>query len=255
MPPEHDGSLALVVPAFNEERRLPESLDRLRSFAATRPYVRQVIVVDDGSRDGTARIVEHAARGWNALALVKLGRHRGKGAAVRAGVLHARDVSAVGFTDADLSTDLRLLDDLTAVLDRAHIAIASRELRGAELIVHEPLPREVIGKAYASLVRATTLRGVPDAHCGLKCYRANTAVEVFSRSRIDGVLFDLEVLVLAARAGLTLAQLPARWRHHRGSRLGLGLPFALGIARDLLLIKAYHGAWLPQRPILANAGR
>ena len=250
-----DRSLALIIPAFNEARRLPNSLDRLRAFAATRAYIARIVVVDDGSSDDTARIVETAAASWDLLELLRLGRHRGKGAAVRAGVLHARGFGAVGFSDADLSADLSLLDTLMDLLDRADIAIASRELPGADLVVHEPLPREAIGKAYAMLVRAAMLRGVPDAHCGLKCYRARAAHDLFSRSRIDGVLFDLEILVLAARSGLTLAQVPARWQHHAGSRLGLGPTFALGIARDFARIKFHHRAWWPQRATVISDGQ
>lgn len=249
------GTLALIIPAFNEERRLPSSLRQLRAFAVTRPFIRQVLVVDDGSSDATAQVVTEAAVTWDTLRLLRLDRHRGKGAAVRAGVLRCQGVDAIGFTDADLSADLRLLDDLIAALDRSDIAIASRELPGADLVVHEPLPREAIGKAYAMVVRATTLRGVPDAHCGLKCYRMSAAQQLFGRSRLDGVLFDLEILVLAAQRGMILAQFPARWSHHSGSRLGLGPSFAIGVIRDLILIKARHRAWLPLRAVTSGAER
>jgi len=249
-------SLALVIPAFDEERRIADSLQRLRPFVEARPHIESVTVVDDGSGDRTREVVGAIAADWPRLRIVSLGTHRGKGAAVRAGVLAGHGTFAVAFTDADLSADIGMLDALLVALDVADVAIASRALRGARLVVRESAIRELMGKAYSAVVRATVLSGIPDAHCGLKAYRSDVAREIFGRSVIDGVLFDLEVLVLAALEGRKIAQLPATWAHDRDSRIGVGVPFAFRVARDLATIKLRHRARLPLRPrLVAPYGR
>jgi dolichyl-phosphate beta-glucosyltransferase len=212
-------ALSIVVPAYNEVLRLPRSLDAMRAHfdAADEPY--EVIVVDDGSRDGTAEAVKEIVRGWPQLSLRRLPVNRGKGAAVREGLLNASgDLRA--FSDADLSTPLDELARLRARLGGdCHVAIASRDLPGSDIEVHQPRPRELAGKTYNRLLRLLALPGIYDSQCGLKVFSAEAALACFTPLRTERFGFDAEVLVRARRLGWTVAEVPVRWRHVEASRV------------------------------------
>lgn len=212
-------ALSIVVPAYNEVLRLPRSLDAMRAHfdAAGEPY--EVIVVDDGSRDGTAEAVEEVARGWPQLSLVRLPANRGKGAAVREGMLTASGTQRA-FSDADLSTPLDELPRLRARLGGAcQVAIASRDVPGSDIQVHQPRPRELAGKTYNRLLQLLALPGIQDSQCGLKVFGAEAAIACFTPLRTERFGFDAEVLVRARRLGWTVAEVPVRWRHVEASRV------------------------------------
>lgn len=228
--------LSIVVPAYNEADRLPASLALIRRYLSARGFAAEVIVVDDGSRDATAEHARAIAADWSALRVITLGRNRGKGAAVRAGIAASRGRS-VAFADADLSAPIEQLDELLDELTVADVAIVSRAVPGARLLRRQSRPREYMGRLYSHVARAALLRGVPDAHCGLKAYRGDVARSVFSRVREDGILFDIEALLLATIDARTIAQRPAVWTHHPASRIRLDPRRALGIGAALLRIK------------------
>jgi dolichyl-phosphate beta-glucosyltransferase len=212
-------SLSIVVPAFNEALRLPRTLEAMREHleAGDEPY--EVIVVDDGSRDGTAAVAEDAARGWPELTLLRLPANRGKGAAVREGMLRASGAERA-FSDADLSTPLEELARLRARLGGdCQVAIASRDLPGSDIELHQPRPRELAGKSYNRLLQLLVLPGIQDSQCGLKVFGAEAAVACFTPLRTHRFGFDAEVLVRARRLGWTIAEVPVRWRHVEASRV------------------------------------
>src|SRR5438309_238727 len=163
-------SLSIVIPAYNERDRLPRSLDLVRAYLSRGGRDAEVIVVDDGSADGTADLVRETSREWSALRVIQLPANRGKGAAVRAGMLASRG-EQVAFADADLSAPIEQLDLLLDDLADAEVAIVSRALRGARLERRQSRLRESMGKLYAAVAQLLLLRGVPDAQCGLKAYR------------------------------------------------------------------------------------
>lgn len=232
--------LSLVIPAYNERERLVRSLELLSAhFARAGHRDAEVIVVDDGSTDGTADLVRDWRARWPALQLIQLPMNQGKGAAVRAGVLASRG-DVVGFADADLSAPIEQLELLLADLEDAEIAIVSRALPGTRLEVRQSRPRETMGKLYALLAQLLVIRGVPDAQCGLKAYRGPLGRELFALSKETGVLFDTEILALAARRGARVSQRPALWRHDPDSRLHFGLSGSIGIAIALLRLKLRH---------------
>jgi dolichyl-phosphate beta-glucosyltransferase len=212
-------ALSVVVPAYNEVLRLPRTLGVLRAHfdAAGEPY--EVIVVDDGSLDGTAEAAEEVARGWQQLRLLRLPVNRGKGAAVREGMLRASGAQRA-FSDADLSTPLDELARLRGHLGGdCQVAIASRDLPGSDIEVHQPRPRELAGKSYNRLLQLLVLPGIHDSQCGLKVFGAEAALACFTPLRTQRFGFDAEVLVRARRLGWTVAEVPVRWRHVEASRV------------------------------------
>jgi dolichyl-phosphate beta-glucosyltransferase len=239
--------LSLVVPAYNERPRLSRSLELLSAHLARSGHRdAEVIVVDDGSTDGTADLVREWCARWPALQLIQLPTNQGKGAAVRAGVLASRG-EVVGFADADLSAPIEQLELLLADLEDADIAIVSRALPGTRLERRQSRPRETMGKLYALLAQLLVIRGVPDAQCGLKLYRGALGRDLFRRSRESGVLFDTEVIAMAAQRGLRVSQRPALWRHDPDSRLHFGLSGSIGVAIALLRLKLRHRILLAVR--------
>ncbi|HEY6202890.1 MAG TPA: glycosyltransferase [Candidatus Limnocylindria bacterium] len=232
--------LSIVIPAYNERERLSRSLEVLSAHLARAGHRdAEVIVVDDGSTDGTAGLVREWSVRWPRLELLQLPRNMGKGAAVRAGIV-ASHGDVVAFADADLSAPIEQLELLLNDLDDAEIAILSRALPGTRLERRQTRPREAMGKLYALLAQLLLIRGVPDAQCGLKAYRGALGRELFARSRETGVLFDTEILVMAAQRRIRISQRPALWRHDPDSRLRFGLSGSIGVALALLRLKLRH---------------
>jgi dolichyl-phosphate beta-glucosyltransferase len=213
-------SLSIVIPAFNEARRLPESLDRLRRWLAEASYRHEIVVVDDGSTDGTGEVARQ--NGGEALVLLHHRPNRGKGYAVRRGMLAATGERRL-MTDADLSTPIEELPRLMAELDRgADVAIGSRAVEGARIEIHQPFYREAMGRVFNRLVQALLLPGLKDTQCGFKLFTAGAARRSFGACHLDGFSFDVEALFVARRLGLRIAEVPVVWRNDEASRVSLG---------------------------------
>jgi glycosyltransferase involved in cell wall biosynthesis len=210
--------LSIIIPAFNEERRLQKTLDRVRAFIESRPGACEVIVVDDGSTDGTAKIVEKMSGIWPALRLLRNPGNRGKGYSVRHGMLDANG-GIVLFTDADLSAPMEEADKLFAALKTHDAAIGSRDVDRSLIEVHQPRSREIAGILFNWAVRL--ILGLPfgDTQCGFKAFARNRARILFEQQRIERFGFDPELLFLAKRHGLTVAEVPVRWAHDEGTRV------------------------------------
>lgn len=225
-----------MVPAYNEARRLPPTLKRLREYldAAEEPY--EVIVVDDGSDDETAAGAAAMAGGWPQLAVVSLGQNRGKGAAVREGMMRAGGRHRA-FSDADLSTPIDELPRLRERLEgNCRVAIASRDAPGSNIEVHQPGWRELMGRTYNRLLRLLVLPGIRDTQCGFKVFTAEAAEACFGPLDTFRFGFDAEVLVRAHRRGWEIAEVPVRWRHVEESRVG-GIGDASRMLIDLLRLR------------------
>ena len=230
--------LSVVLPVYNEalvlERTFGELLpflDRLEGVAGDF----EVVCVDDGSRDGSPAILERAAAADARVRVTTLPANRGKGAAVRAGVLAARGAKVL-FMDADLSTPLaETRPFLTALASGYDVAIGNRRAPGSEIRRRQPWLRQTLGKGFTVLARTLLASGVDDFTCGFKAFRAEAAREIFRRSTLDGWAFDAEVLVIARAQGKKLAQLPVTWRHEDDTKVRLGAA-VLGSLRDLCVI-------------------
>jgi dolichyl-phosphate beta-glucosyltransferase len=206
----------VVVPAFNEARRLPPTLERIQRHLAGRPGGAEIIVVDDGSRDDTAAVAAKAG-----VTVLRNEGNRGKGYSVRRGMLHASGARRL-MTDADLSTPIEELDRLGALMDEGYdVVIASRALPGSRIEVHQPWYRENMGRLFNGLVRLIVLPGLQDTQCGFKLFSARAARDAFSVARLDGFSFDVEALYVARRRGYRIAELPVVWRNDEATRVGL----------------------------------
>lgn len=235
--------VSVVVPAWNEELRLPATLDAITR--AVDPDDTEVIVVDDGSRDATANVASVLLTPLPHAMVVRLPANRGKGAAVRAGVARARGKRIV-FMDADLSTDLRDLPALVAALDSAHLAIGSRAAPGSD-VADASVARVGMGRAFNAMVRAVTPLSMLDTQCGFKAFRAPTAKLLFDLGRLDGWAFDVELLTLAHRIGYPIAEVPVRWTAMDGSHVR-PMSDSLTMAADLFRTS---WRWQPHRVVAA----
>jgi dolichyl-phosphate beta-glucosyltransferase len=203
--------VSIVIPAYNEERRIGRTLERICAFTPRTCTIREVLVVDDGSRDGTVALVERlAAAGFRSVRVLRNPANRGKGYAVRHGVL-AAEGSAILFSDADLSTPVEELDQLVPALARADVVIGSRALPESVLEVHQPLYRELSGRTFNLLFQALVLPGVHDSQCGFKLFDRTAARDIFPRLTVDGFGFDIEILYVARRLRYRIEEVGVRW--------------------------------------------
>ncbi len=227
--------LSVVVPAFNEEARLGPTLRRIVAWCEREQPDYELIVVDDGSADGTAEVAREVAADGGPVQLIELGRNRGKGAAVRAGVLAASG-ERILFSDADLATPIEEVTKLGAALDDGYdLAIASRALAGADIRVRQHPMRELMGRAFNVFVRILVLGGIRDTQCGFKLFRRDVARDLFGRATVDGFAFDVELLLLA-RGRYRIAEVPVVWSHIEESKVSPGSDAATMFV-DLLRMK------------------
>ena len=212
-------SLSIVIPAFNEARRITTTLDQLTAFLGTQPWDWEIRVVDDGSADETGAIVE-AAAGRNARIVLQREPHRGKGGAVKAGLLATR-ADFRFLCDADLSMPPSELPRfMPPALKEFDIAIASREGAGAKR-VDEPWRRHVVGRLFNYAIRWLVVPGIADTQCGFKMFTASSVAVVFPHVTLDGWAFDVEVLSIALAKGLRVVEVPIEWHYRAESRLSL----------------------------------
>ena len=205
--------LSIVIPCFNEEQRLPRTIEQIERHLDTRNTPYELILVDDGSADGTRLIMDAAAERHGGVRVEALPHNRGKGRALAVGV-QAANGDEVLITDADLSTPIEELDKLQAALGNgAGVAIGSRALRASRVEVSQPIYRVVMGKVFNLIVQAVLLPGIWDTQCGFKLFRADVAHSVFGSLVTDGFGFDPEVLYRARMQGVTIAEVPVVWRN------------------------------------------
>jgi glycosyltransferase involved in cell wall biosynthesis len=207
--------LEVVVPAFNEEARIGETLGALLAFLDAQPWASAVVVVDNGSVDRTSEIVDRAAGRRTPVRVIGCA-DQGKGAAVRRGVL-TTTARWVGFCDADLSTPVETLARIVPLLRWGRpVVIGSRRCPGGRYLARQPLSRRIGGGVFR-LVAAEVCAGVADTQCGFKFFQGDVARALFARSRTDGFAFDLEVVALAQQAGLGVTEVPVEWADAAGS--------------------------------------
>ena len=229
--------LSVVIPAYNEEIRISRTIREVVAYLKEQDYVWEIVVADDGSADATARLVTESAEGDPRVRVLPL-EHRGKGWAVKNGMLAATGEFRL-LCDADLSVPIeqveRLLPPRVSDVD---VAVGSREAPGAARY-GEPGRRHLMGRVFSAVVRRLTSVGLADTQCGFKCFRASAAQCLFSRATLDGFSFDVEVLYLARRSGMTVAEIGVDWHYREHSKVR-PLRDALSMSLDLLRIRWRH---------------
>jgi glycosyltransferase involved in cell wall biosynthesis len=227
--------LSIIIPAYNEEARLPRTLTRIQDYLAAQDFSAEIIVVDDGSTDGTAAVTEEWCARQPSLQLLRNERNRGKGFSVRRGILGARGRMAL-FTDADLSAPIDEAKKLLDALADADVAIGSRAINRGLIEVHQSGMRERAGMIFNLIVRMMTGLPFADTQCGFKAFRRERCKEVFEQQRVEGFGFDPEVLFLAQRRGLRIVEIPVRWAHDPATKVHV-VRDSLRMLADLFVIR------------------
>jgi dolichyl-phosphate beta-glucosyltransferase len=230
--------LSIIIPAYNEENRLPATLQRILEYMALRDFSYEIVVVDDGSRDGTCDYVQGLAEKHETVRLVRNGMNRGKGYSVRHGVLESRGRDIL-FSDADLSTPIEECERLLPCISSGEfdIAIGSRAMAESRLEIRQPWYRERMGRVFNWLVRKVTgLGDIPDTQCGFKCFRGEAARYLFGKQRIEGFAFDAEILYLAKKFGYRIKQVPIRWLNSADSRVHV-VKHSIQMLKDLIKMR------------------
>lgn len=228
--------VSLIFPAYNEEQRIGASLRSAAEFVRRSGLEADIMVVDDGSRDGTVGVVRQLQEEYAFIRLVRHGQNQGKGFAVRTGVL-ASDAEFSLFCDVDEAVPIREVTKvLTAATERkADVAIGTRYHRDSVIVKRQPWQRILVSRLGNLLVRALLLPGLKDTQCGFKLFRQQTMRPVLERVTVSGFGFDLEVLAIARSRGLKIIEVPVTWEHGEGSSLRLGRA-AVSVLLDLLRI-------------------
>ena len=225
-------SLSIIIPAYNEAKRLPASLVKVREYLSASSWeFAEVVVVDDGSTDDTVQVAREAG-----VRVLQNPGNRGKGYSVKHGMLEAKGEWAL-FTDADLSTPIGEVEKLWSALvdEPAQAAVGSRAVDRSLVGVHQPWLREAVGRVFNAVMRVVTGLPFKDTQCGFKLFQSSAGREVFSRQQLDGFGFDVEVLFIAKQLGFRSLEVPVRWDNVEGTKVSLLLGLAAFV--DLLKVR------------------
>jgi len=226
--------LSIIIPAYNEEQRLPGSLQKIVTYLSAQDYGWEVIVVDDGSQDRTPEVVEEFARQYPAVRLVR-SAHGGKGHACKQGIFAGRG-RWLFLCDADLSMPIEELSKFVALCDEDYdILIASREVPGAHRY-GEPAYRHIMGRIFNLVVRICAVHSIRDTQCGFKCFRREVAHDIFSVQSISGWGFDVEILFVAQLRGYKIAEIPVEWYYGEHSKVS-PLRDAINMFREVCQVR------------------
>ena len=242
--------LTLVVPAYNEATRLPQTLTELKHHGAAWDFAYEIVVVVEPSSDGTLELAKTAAETFPELRVIGNSVHRGKGFAVRTGMLAGRG-EMLFFTDADLSTPLRDLDRAVALFKaepKIDLIVGSRKHPQSEILQHQSRMRELMGNTFNGIVRGLAGFKFLDTQCGFKGFRAQVAREIFVRQQIDGFSFDVEVLLLAQAMDFVIVEVPVHWSNSPESKVHV-VGDSLKMLLDLLRMRQMVRVALERQPM------
>jgi len=230
--------LSIVIPAYNEEFRIEPTVRDIVMYCRERLRPFEVILVDDGSRDGTTSVGRKLGEEFRELRVIRLAANHGKGYAVRSGVVNALG-RLILFADADGATPISELERLEQAVDAgADVAVGSRAYPTSGVQVQAKLYRHLIGRTFHFFVERLTDAGVKDTQCGFKLFQSRAAQDLFSRMRMNGFSFDVEVLIMARQRGYRVTEVPVNWTHQPGSKVRLTLD-SVRMACDLFRIRAH----------------
>ncbi|OGU57597.1 MAG: hypothetical protein A2X64_09105 [Ignavibacteria bacterium GWF2_33_9] len=229
--------ISIVIPAYNEEFRLPNSIKILLEFTAKRKEEFEIIIVDDGSKDNTVGVAKNFG---NSISVISLEKNSGKGAAVRKGMMSATG-DFIFFMDADLSTPIYELDKLLPHLinNEFDVALGSRAVDYSSIKIHQPFYREFMGKTFNKIVQLLVVKGIKDTQCGFKGFTKEAARSIFSKTLIDGFSFDVELVYIASKLGLKIKEISVEWYNDEQSKIS-PIKDSLKMLFEILEIKKLH---------------
>ncbi len=238
MPPDPGPDVSIVIPVYNEEKNIAETMRRVQAFMSLKDLSWECLIVNDGSSDSTESIAQNTikAQTQSRFRLLSNPSNHGKGFAVRQGVL-ASSAKYVLITDADLSAPIKELDKLIKALEEGYdIAVGSRAVRSKDADVQQTFKRRLAGRIFNIFVKILVLRGISDTQCGFKCFKKKAAHELFNAQKLDGFSFDVEVLRLAQKRGFRIKEVSVMWRQGKQTRVRL-FHDSIKMVKDLLYLR------------------
>ncbi len=227
--------LSIVIPAYNEAGKIKNTFSRLERFFSQKPYEMEYVFVDDGSSDDTLAVLRELQGSRRNIKIRVNEKNTGKGYSIRKGMLSAEGAYCL-FMDADMSTSLGAFDEFEKSLGGFDIIMGSRWKEESNVKIPQPWCRKIMGHVFYAIVRAFLLKGITDTNCGFKCYRREAARDLFSKQRLRGWGFDVELLYIAQKRGYRIKEIPVVWGHGRDSRVNLFVVPALTLM-ELAAIK------------------
>jgi len=243
--------LSVIIPAYNEEKRLPRTLPHVINYLLSLPFSQEIIIVENGSTDQTAAVIRQLIADYPDMPIRLIQTQPGKGRAIREGMVAARGRYRY-MADADFSTPIEELPRIWGHMNgSADVVIGSRQGQGARR-EGDPLYRHIMGRCFNTLIQALIVPGIRDSQCGFKLFSDRAAGEIFKHQRLDGMAFDVEVIYLARRLGYRVLEVGGEWHHDHDSRVR-PLADSFHMARDILKIRGHeligsyetHGVSLP----------
>jgi dolichyl-phosphate beta-glucosyltransferase len=230
--------LSVVIPAYNEEKRIGKTLEDIISYLKIKDFKNEIIVVNDGSTDSTVEIVKRYEKMVHRLMIVENEFTMGKGYSVRRGMLESKG-DLVLFTDADLSTPISEADKLLLWLGKGYdVAIGSRSMKESQVEISQSLLRRSMGKAFNKIMKLIVFTGYKDTQCGFKCFKRHVVDNVFRKQKIKGFAFDVEILLISRQQGFRIKEVPVRWRNSPYSKVHI-IRDSLLMLYDLFKIRFY----------------
>lgn len=214
--------LSVIIPAYNEEKRIPETLRLIDRYLRSKGFRYEIVVVDDGSGDNTVGVVKDFLNCNKNIILLENGRNRGKGYSVKRGVLAAKG-EYILFSDADLATPIEEFEKLFHWINSGHeVVIGSRKMRNSYIVTPVIWYRRLIGAlANSAIMLAGLKHNIVDTQCGFKCFKKGAAKYIFSKQRLDGGMFDVEIICIAIKNRFNIKEVPVIWQHKEGSTINL----------------------------------
>jgi len=215
--------LSIIIPVYNEEKRLHASLSKIVDYVREKGISNnsEIIVVNDGSQDNSVSVINQFKENYDFIKLVDYKDNKGKGYAVKKGVLSAKG-QYILFMDADLSTPLEEINKVIGFLDKEYdISIGSRGLKDSDRVIRQPIYRQTMGKIFNLMVRLLLIKNIKDTQCGFKCFKKEVAREIFNQTVIDRFSFDVEILYIAQKKGYRIKEVPVKWYNSPDSKVGL----------------------------------
>ena len=218
---ENEIYLSIVIPAYNEEKRIGKTLEEITGYLKTKDYKSEIIIIIDGSTDSTREVIRKFEKIDYRIKTTENEISKGKGYSVRRGMLETKGKFAL-FTDADLSTPIREVEKLIQWLGKGYdVAIGSRGLKDSQVEIHQSLLRESMGKIFNKIMGLIVFTGFKDTQCGFKCFKRHVVNKVFRKQEISGFAFDVEIILIAMQQGFRIKEVPVRWLNSPYSKVSI----------------------------------